>query len=831
MKKQYPKLKTVTAVHTWPRWLHMILRGLRILLLLQLLIGIGVVWYVKSHKKEILLSVTEKLNENLNGSLTISDMEPTFFKNFPRISLHLKNVALRDTMYESHRKTLLQANDIDIALNAFAFVKGMVEIHKISISNASINLFTDANGYSNSAIFKKNVKKEKDSVLYPELKKFELENVNVSIDNQNKHKLFQFDVRKINGKMNASTKGWSVDFSMETLVKSLAFSTRRGSFIKDKMVEGDFEVVYDSDKKSINVQPNALDIGGEDFTISAEFKTTADETTDYAFHIVNDKILWYNAAHLLTQNIYSRLDLFKIKDPIAVRCDISGNFDVEGDPFILVKAKIEDNEITTPGGLISNCSFNGIFTNNQEQSKGFNDANSAILFENFKGLYAGLPVTMKYAAILNLEKPMAKGDFQSAFKLQQLSNIIDSRLLQFTNGTALVNLTFNADIINYMIAKPIVKGTVEVKDGDIEYAPRNLHFKKTSVLLEFKNNDLLINNIHLQSGQSVINMQGQVRNFLNLYYTAPEKVLIDWKINSPEIHLSEFLKFLGKRTIAKKSAKPKKNADFTDDINEFFDQSSVNVALRVKKLFYNKFLATDVRADLSLAGANVFVKNGGLSNSNGTVLFNAALSQQGQINNYKINASVKNVEVSQFFDAFDNFGLESMGSKNINGKLFADTNLTGKITDNGTLVPNAMVGLVNFRLEKAALLNFDPIRNIGKYAFPLRDMNNISIEALQGKLSIVGEKVTISPMQVNSSILNMDIEGLYSFGKGTSINVSVPLRNPEKDKDITDADALAKRRERGVVVRLLAADDESGKVKIKLVSKKTQLEEQRMRNN
>ena len=79
-------------------------------------------------------------------------------------------------------------------------------------------------------------------------------------------------------------------------------------------------------------------------------------------------------------------------------------------------------------------------------------------------------------------------------------------------------------------------------------------------------------------------------------------------------------------------------------------------------------------------------------------------------------------------------------------------------------------------------------------------------------------------MQINSSVLNMDIDGLYSFGKGTNINISVPLRNPEKDKDINDAEELAKRRERGVVVRLQAADDDQGKVKIKLVSKKTQLQ-------
>ena len=768
--------------------------------------------------------ITEKLNENINGTLSIESIEPTFFTNFPRISMHLKNVILRDTMFEKHQKTFLQAGDFDIALNVGAFIRGVVEIHQISIRNASINLFTDENGYSNGNVFKKNPKNETKKSAYPELKKFKLENVNFTIDNKSKHKLFEFGIAKINGTMDFDRESWSADFSLKSLVKSMAFSTVKGSFIKDKMVDGDFQVRSKSDNKSITILPNKLDIGGEDFIVSAEFITKGD-STDFAFHLLNEKILWRNAAHLLTPNIYSRLDKFSLKEPIAVRCDISGNFDKAGDPKIFVNASIKDNEVSTPGGLLTECNFTGIFTNNNVASMGFNDANSAIKFENFSGRYSGLPIQMKHAAILDIEHPIAKGDFKSNFKLEQLDGVIDSRLLKFTKGTADVNLNFHADIVDLKIAKPIVTGIVAINDGSIEYAPRKLKFTKTSVLLDFKNNDLFISNIHLQSGKSTINMEGNVRNFLNLYYTAPEKVVLNWKITSPEIHLAEFIEFLGARKVATTARKKTKGGDFTEDVNTLFEKSRVSMSLRVKKLFYNKFLATDVKADIFLAGSEIFVKNVALNNSGGSISLNGSLDQKGKENRYQVNANVKHVNVSDFFYAFDNFGLESMSYKNLNGILSANSGLSGKISDSGDLVPNSMLGDVNFKLNDAALINFDPIRKIGKYVFPNRDLNNILISDLSGKFSITGEKVLISPMQINSSILNMDLDGLYSFGSGTSINVSVPLRNPEKDKDIIDAAELAKRRKRGLVVRFHAADGDDGKVKIKLVSKKTQLQE------
>ena len=118
------------------------------------------------------------------------------------------------------------------------------------------------------------------------------------------------------------------------------------------------------------------------------------------------------------------------------------------------------------------------------------------------------------------------------------------------------------------------------------------------------------------------------------------------------------------------------------------------------------------------------------------------------------------------------------------------------------------------------LVNFEPVRNVGKFAFPFRDMENIEFYGLEGRFDINGEKVTIHPMKISSSVLNMDVEGVYSFGKGTEIYIDVPLRNPKRDKDITDEKELAKRRNRGIVLHLKAEDDKDGKVKVKLGGKK-----------
>jgi len=152
--------------------------------------------------------------------------------------------------------------------------------------------------------------------------------------------------------------------------------------------------------------------------------------------------------------------------------------------------------------------------------------------------------------------------------------------------------------------------------------------------------------------------------------------------------------------------------------------------------------------------------------------------------------------------------------------LSLDAQLAGHLTTDQKLLPKTISGKVAFSLKDGALLNFEPIRRVGRIAFRRRDVQNIAFQDLKGEFVIEGEKVQVSPMKINSNVLNLDVSGVYSFGKGTVLKVDVPLRNPEKDALIEDETEREKRRHRGIVLHLLAADDpETGKVKISLTGK------------
>jgi hypothetical protein len=802
-----------------PRWIKIALKTLAIIIGIIFIAFLGMAYYVNANKKSLLVSITTQLNKNLNGKLTIESMDPTILRGFPGVSISLKNVVIKDSLWANHKHTLLQAKDFNVSLNTLAVLRGAIEIKKIEITDATIYLYTDTNGYSNTSIFRKKKKPEAtvndDEESSAEVRQFSLNQVNFVLDNQKGNKLFQFNISDLRGKMDYPSTGWHADVTLKAIANSLAFNTKRGSFIEKQQLDGIFSVHYDENTEVVTVDPNDLKIGRDPFQIAAKFNL-GKNPVEFSIDIVAKEIMWKNAAALLAPNIRKRLNLFNLKNPINVKCDIDGDMGGGGDPNINVVATIKDNELTTPGGLVQKVGFIGQYTNNFATGKGFNDENSAIKLFHFNGLYEGIPFTIDTAAIHNFKKPIATGIFKSEFDIAKLNNAIGDDLLHFTKGAAKVNLAYTADIINFKLTKPVVTGLIDIKNADVSYVPRKLKFVNTSISLNFTGPDLFINNIRLQSGKSIVLMDGSIQNFLNLYYSDPDKIILNWKIRSPQLYLGEFLGFLGSRTYVNRNKKKSSNTNVSRDLNAVFERSKVNMNVKVDKLHYGKFLATDAVADLLVSESGIKISNLNVKHGGGFLRLNGNVFQSRGRNMFSINTMVNNVNIRTFFYGFNNFGLKGFKSENLRGNLFSKIKMEGAISNKGSLLPNSLLGNIVFDLKKGALLNFDPLINVGKFAFPLRDLNNITFSNLNGNFDVKGEKITIHPMLINSSVLNMNIAGIYSMNKGTNIALDVPLRNPKKDEEILDVKEKRERRMKGIVLHLLATDGEDGKIKFKL---------------
>lgn len=792
-----------------PRWLKIVLKTLGGLIALLLLVAGGLALYIYFNKQKVLTAVNAELRKHVNGSVTIGDMHPQFFKGFPNVSLELTDVLVRDTAYQKHHHTLLSAKNVDISVDARALLHSSISINHIAISNAAVDLYTDATGYSNTSVFKTNAPKtqDKSSSTDAQLQKFSLQNVRFSVTDQKAAKLFDYQVKDLSGQLKYPATGYQASLHLDVFTNSMAFNTNKGSFLKNKAVEGNLSATYNIQTGRIDVHSPKFEIGNNEFTLQAIF-----EKSTFDFHLTCDALRWREASNLLANNIQLSLNRFDIDQPLAVDARISGSFK-GGDPLLLIKAKVKNSQISTPGGTIANCSFAGLFTNNYVDGKGLTDENSAIRLFHLNGSYQQLPFSIDTGSIINLTKPIATGNCRASFPAASLNSLF-GQSVKFSKGRADINLHYRTDIVDYEINKPMISGSISLNQADFNYVPENLKLSNSSITLNFIKNDLVLNHIRLQAGGSVVNMEGRVHNFMNFYYDAPEKILLNWRISSPQLYLGEFIGFFSGGTTRRAQPSRRNTGNVIRQLSNVLQKGRAEMHLKVAKVYFHNFLATNATADLLTSSSGVLIKNVGVSHAGGSLLLNGSLLRGQGSNRLTLSTKISNVNVREFFQAFDNFGLSDFTYQNLKGTLSAQTEITAGVTDQATLLPRSINGTANVHLRNAALLNFKPLQGVGKFAFPFRDLKNISVPALDADFDIHGDMITIRPMQISSSVLNMDIAGVYGLTKGTDITMDIPLRNPKKDTTITDETERQRKRYRGIVLHLQAKADETGKIKI-----------------
>ena len=800
------------------RWLKISLKVLAAFIILIILVWLGAAYYINHNNKKILATILTQLNSNVNGKIEVGSMETTLLKGFPGVSVSLKKVLLRDSLWAQHKHDLLNAADIDVSLNIFSLIGGSININKIGINNAGIYVYTDSTGYSNTSMFKSktpNAPKDPKEQKEFQIKRVDFNNVNLIVDNQRRFKLFHFLVDELKGKIDYPDSGWNGNIKLKTTIKNFAFNTKKGSFLKDKTLNGTLIAHYNNETKAVTIDQERLDIGGDEFYIGAKIDLAKDESA-FAISVRADKILYKNIALILSPNISSKLLKFAIDEPIAVVGSIVDDGNKDGtDPKIDVRMTVKNNIVTIPSGQLTNCNFTGTFTNKDTVSKAIGDENSAIRFYALTGDYYNAPLKVDTFSITNLARPLAAGLVTSQFSLEKLNSSLGGETYSFKNGTADLRLYCKADIDNFRFTKPVLSGNVVIKNADITYLPRNMKLVNSSLTLNFNQKDLNITNSRFQLGKSILNMNCSIENFLNFYYTDPEKILVDLKLSSPQLNLSEFMFFLGPRKAVKK--KPKTNnsiKEVSDQLSAVLEASKIQIQLNVNKAIYEKFIAKNLNANISLLGDGIYFNKINVSHAGGNVNLTGNIKQTGSINKFAIKSSINGVNVGEFFHAFDNFGQTSITNKNLRGYLSAKVDASGSMTEKGTMVKRSMYGQVIFNLSKAALVGFEPIEKVGKFAFPNRNLSNIEIPKLDGTLTLNGDKINISPMQVNSSVLNFDVKGIYGLNNGTNIEVDIPLRNPKKNEGITDKEELKLARMKGIVLHLRAIEEE-GKLKVR----------------
>lgn len=131
------------------------LRKILKITLIVLLVLVGVAFAAPFvFKGKIIKIAKEQINKNLTAAVDFRDLDISFFRHFPRVSVALTGLQVIGTD-EFAKDTLIAAKDIDVALNLMSVIRGSdFKIYSITVDEPRIHVIVTKDGKANYNITK-----------------------------------------------------------------------------------------------------------------------------------------------------------------------------------------------------------------------------------------------------------------------------------------------------------------------------------------------------------------------------------------------------------------------------------------------------------------------------------------------------------------------------------------------------------------------------------------------------------------------------------------------------------------------------------------------------
>lgn len=737
--------------------------------------------YASTHKQELLVLIQKELSAKLRTPVNIQRLDYSLFKNFPYISIQLKNVLIRDSAYATHKHTAFQCETVGIRINPYFLLLQKISLKHVSLENGSAYLFTDSTGYSNDYLLnnKPAARKDKEPVADAPFKRLVVNNFAFTVNNEQHKKQFAFLVHGLIVKATNSGNKIHVQIKKDLTVKSMAFSKKEGSFLDQQRLKGAYTVTVNQENKQLLLPDIKFTISNQLFKFNGSLNFN--EQQNYSLNIESEQIRYSFIKTILTKNIAKALSLVNITAPMNTVTTLNGSL-TGGDPLIVAKMSIQKTALTTPLLNFENADFTGVYTNEVQKGVARRDPNSAITITDFTGDWNGLPLSSKKMSIINLSTPILTCDFHSRFELKQFTELLNSNVLQFESGTGTMDLSYKGPLEKLDTTNTTLTGAIQFSKGTLRYKPMNIALNNCKGLINITGSTIRFSDISFETvNKSRMNMWGEAKNALAIIEENPGKMELIWNVNAPYLNTEGFASLLTRKKAATtKKVSTSRLGKSINRLDDLLENGTVILHIQAKKLKHKRIEATDLSADIHLSEnqwdiKNIFVKHAG-----------GSMKIIGKVNEYagnkilNLNVLTEKVDAQKMMYAFSDFGQTGISHSNLRGKLSFNSSLSIFLNSAGNIDMKKVTGNIDFSLKEGALINYAPLEKIKEHIFKDRDFSTIRFAEIADNLIIANGMVNMNRINIESSALSLYLKGYYGFSGKTDMSVQVPLRNLRK---------------------------------------------------
>ena len=730
-----------------------------------LLIFLSVVLFSASIilKDKVAGMILSSLNENLSTRIDVGSFRLSFLKKFPKASVQMRNVVVHSTKGFNYSAfpgnngdTLLKAKFVSADFSISDIVKGNYNIDRITARDGNANLFCDLEGNISYQV-KYNTTTSGSTDIAINLEKITLTNIAVYYNNLSDNISILGLVK--NGRIKTRIYGNTIDFDTDADV--IVRRLQAPDFTISRPIEGRLDMALQSSEKGIYFKKGSMRIRDYDLSIAGMIdpgKKIDLQITAHNFDISD-------VTDYLPVKIQEFSSPYKPEGNLALNCLIKGPLTLSSSPHIEISCLLKKGRIAYGKSNLSinDLSFSGSYTNGPR-----NCSETAVMtLTDVKAKLGSAEYTGSFSMAgfdspqvdLMLKGNLIPAELKEFFALEDIYPVggsaditvkIDGTLEHKANYNLqdLIDLKPQANIVfNDFTAGSLRKGIV------IEKVKGTLSSGES---VRAENIQLLFKGQKISLSGEFINLPGWIAgNPVQLKANAN----VEFRMFNPETFL----------TSSTDSSGPNKKAFIMPD------DLDLDISFKIDSMKYQTFSSAEISGRLNYTPGILTFSSFKMRSLKGVISGNGFLVQNNnKYFNSKGTFNVNRVDINKAFTSFNNFSQTFIKAENLKGLLSGTVSMILPL--DSLLIPSikSVSAEGSFVLEKGALIDFDPIKELSSF-IELSELENISFDRLENDFFIRNNFFYIPQMDVKSSAANLSINGRHDFDNNYEYHVRILL--------------------------------------------------------
>lgn len=725
------------------------------LLVLLLIVG-GLVAFIYYNQDYLKSQLVSEINKTLKVPVDVGNITISPLSGFPDATVHFFNVKIQDP--KNSELLFAKAEDIAFSFNIWHLLKGDLVLEEITLRDAEVNIIRYSEDSWSYEIYNELEESENNNFSL-DIKKLKLNNVQANYSSLVDKTSWSGKVEKAQASL--IVKGPITWITVDGKVNSDSLQIEEYLTLVDQEINLSTEIIVD-DHWRINTKK--LNIGDSKFILTA---TKNDKNIIVDFNATEANVS--TLLSLAPDQVKERLKNYKSNGEISLKTSWSyiletGLTSMDGE----LKFKNAEIMQAHPEINISTLYLNGAIKvpdleDLTSASFSLKDIKGKINNKDFK---AGLQLR-------NLKDPNIDLSYQGEMPLALLSDL-GNLSLEEPSGTLHLNIIVKGAVASMKKTETLkdihASGDVEFSNVHIKLPNRNFSLDAFKGSLLFNNEQLAINDLDLQLGESRFNVNGQLKNYWNIKANKPWSATAE--VYSTNINLDQLLSIENE-----KSTKNNYEYNIPDNIR-------LELKASVEALTVRQFKARAITGNITVADNKLTANKLSFESMGGSVKLKGEWKDLNK-NGSQINASflLSGIHANELFHGFENFNQDFITDKNLSGKIYAEAETSLQLDSNLGFKSESLTATLTTRIVNGQLMDFAPLYKLEKY-LNNADLSKVDFAELENQIYIQNETVHLPMMAVGTNITKFKIGGTHTFDQHINYDVVAPLvRKKKVDKD------------------------------------------------